>query len=176
MAKAQQTEIYQQAQALGTVLAAQGYRVATAESCTGGWLAKAITDIAGSSQWFDRGFVTYTDAAKQQQLAVADKILTSYGAVSEETVMAMAKGVLRHSDAVLSVAISGIAGPGGGSEEKPVGLVWFAWAKQTAVGEINVVSTAKYFTGDREAIRACAVLFALEGLIQQAQSNDMGDL
>ncbi len=103
--------------------------IATAESCTGGWVAQELTSIAGSSVWFDRGFVTYSNAAKEEMLGVSAEIIKNHGAVSEPVVRAMAEGVLAKSSASISVSISGVAGPGGGSVEKPVGTVWFAWAE-----------------------------------------------
>lgn len=122
-----QKRILELSEKLGKVLVKNNLRCAVAESCTGGGLAAAITDVAGSSQWFDRGFVTYTNGAKEELLAVPTHVLVSEGAVSESTVRAMAEGVIVHSEAQISAAISGIAGPGGGSMEKPVGTVWIAW-------------------------------------------------
>lgn len=116
---------------LGKALGQRGWLAATAESCTGGGVATAITDIAGSSGWFDRGFVTYTNEAKQQMLGVSGESLEQHGAVSEAVVLEMARGALAHSSAAISVAISGIAGPGGATPGKPVGTVWFAWADQS---------------------------------------------
>jgi nicotinamide-nucleotide amidase len=112
---------------LGHCLQRRGWYLATAESCTGGWIAQAMTSIAGSSGWFDRGFVTYSNAAKQELLDVPQETLEQYGAVSEQTVLAMARGVLVHSHAQVAIATSGIAGPGGGSPDKPVGTVWIAY-------------------------------------------------
>ncbi len=132
----------------------------TAESCTGGWIAKVITDIPGSSRWFERGFVTYTNVAKREMLGVSEEVLESYGAVSEQTVQQMASGALAHSHAQLSVAVSGIAGPGGAVPGKPVGTVWFAWADSRGWME----SHRERFRGDREAVRQGAVWVALEGL------------
>lgn len=147
---------------LGQLLLMHNLRCAVAESCTGGGLAAAITDIAGSSQWFDRGFVTYSNEAKQEMLGVPAQMLASEGAVSEAVVRAMAEGTLAASGANLSAAISGIAGPDGGSLEKPVGTVWIAWA-----GDMQVTHAQCYqFTGERVGIRQQAVNAALEGLIQ----------
>jgi nicotinamide-nucleotide amidase len=145
---------------LGTRLGRAGLSVATAESCTGGWVAKLITDIAGSSAWFDRGFVTYSNDAKMEMLGVDPDILRTHGAVSEATVRAMAEGALGRSNARLAVAISGIAGPGGGSAGKPVGTVWFAWAEHGA----ETRSARYHFDGDRDAVRRQAVAEALRGL------------
>ena len=135
---------------------------AVAESCTGGSLAAAITDIPGSSQWFDRGFITYTNESKQQMLGVPEPMIASFGAVSEAVVRAMAEGVLANSRADVSVAISGIAGPGGGSLEKPIGTVWIAWAFNTQPTSAQCF----LFPGDRLAIRQQAVLAGLDGLLQ----------
>ena len=136
--------------------------LATAESCTGGWIAQEITAIPGSSVWFDCGFVTYSNASKQKMLGVSKDALEQNGAVSAEVVAQMAEGALKNSGAHISVATSGIAGPGGGSKEKPVGTVWFAWAEQG-----KSVRTKKYcFDGDRESVRKQAVSVALEGILQ----------
>ncbi|WP_415902038.1 nicotinamide-nucleotide amidase [Neptuniibacter sp. QD29_5] len=136
--------------------------IATAESCTGGWIAQEITAIPGSSAWFDCGFVTYSNASKQRALGVSKDTLEQYGAVSAEVVAEMAEGALNNSGAHLSVATSGIAGPDGGSKEKPVGTVWFAWAEQG-----KPVRAKKYcFEGDRESVRKQAVSVALEGILQ----------
>ncbi|MDQ2696486.1 MAG: nicotinamide-nucleotide amidohydrolase family protein, partial [Pseudomonadota bacterium] len=133
----------------------------TAESCTGGWIAKVITDVAGSSAWFERGFVTYSNAAKAELLGVAEATLGGHGAVSGETVAAMAAGALSYSRADLAVAVSGVAGPDGGSPGKPVGTVWLAWAVRG-----GGCRTRRYvFAGDREAVRRQAVLAALEGIL-----------
>ena len=142
----------------------KGLRLATAESCTGGWIAQAITAIPGSSDIFDCGWVTYSNQAKQRCLGVDQKILEEFGAVSSQTAIAMAEGALQHSSAGISVSTTGIAGPDGGSAEKPVGTVWFAWAKRVGQTEVEL----KIFSGDREAIREQAVVHALDGLIQRA--------
>lgn len=136
--------------------------LATAESCTGGWIAQQLTAIAGSSEWFDCGFVTYSNDSKQQMLGVSENSLIKYGAVSSNVVVEMAEGVLNHSQATMSVATSGIAGPGGGSDDKPVGTVWFAWAQK---GELTR-SEKKCFSGDRESVRKQAVKYALQGILQ----------
>ena len=150
---------------LGNALHAKQRMLATAESCTGGWVAKILTDIPGSSSWFDRGFVTYTNQSKQDMLGVPAVILEKHGAVSEQTVQAMARGGLQHSQADYSLAISGIAGPGGGTEEKPVGLVCFAWAEKREVDAPRVWSAHHIFKGDREAVRRQAVALALQELL-----------
>lgn len=150
---------------LGNILLQRKIRCVVAESCTGGSLSAAITEIPGSSQWFDRGFVTYTNEAKQDILAVSASVILSQGAVSEATVRAMAQGAIAVSDAEVSVAISGIAGPGGGSLEKPVGTVWIAWA-----GDLqSIYAQCYFFKGDRIAIRQQAVQIALEGLIKRCK-------
>lgn len=148
------------AESLGQCLQSKGLMLATAESCTGGWLAKTITDIAGSSQWFDCGFVTYSNQAKERLLGVSAETLAAQGAVSEATVREMVAGALARSRADWAVAISGIAGPGGGTPDKPVGFVCFAWGPRHAV----IRSGCLYLSGDREGIRRQAVLFALRQL------------
>lgn len=150
------------AQRLGEALLQKGWMLSTAESCTGGLVSTTITEIAGSSAWFDCGFVTYSNNAKMQLLDVTEKILQSYGAVSEETAQAMAVGALNHSNANLSVSITGIAGPTGGSPQKPVGMVCFAWATH-----LGVHSSTQHFQGDRQEIRAQAAHYALSGLLTQ---------
>jgi len=155
----EQTEL-RLARQLGELLTAGHWVCAVAESCTGGRLAAAITDIAGSSEWFDRGFITYSNQSKMDMLGVRQENLTANGAVSEEVVYAMAEGALSASTADLTVAISGIAGPGGGSIEKPVGLVWLAWAGRQFKTEVQFY----HFKGDRLTIRSQAVCVALDGL------------
>ena len=152
------------AETAGALLLAAGRRIATAESCTGGWVAKCLTDIAGSSQWFERGYVTYSDLAKEQSIGVAASVIETFGAVSRPTVEQMAAGALHDSGADIAVAITGIAGPDGGSAEKPVGLVWFALAQRTA----PPVAVQQQFAGDREAVRRAAVATALRLLIGAA--------
>lgn len=151
--------ISEAAQALAHALTADGRRIAVAESCTGGWIAKALTDIAGSSAWFACGWVCYSNDAKAEQLGVPAATLQAYGAVSEETVATLAVGALERSGADIALAVSGVAGPGGGSEAKPVGTVCFAWADGTGVR-----TTTQHFAGDRGSIRAQAVVFALAGV------------
>ena len=147
---------------LADALSARGEWLAVAESCTGGLIAAACTERAGSSSWFERGLVTYSNAAKQQLLGVPEAVLTQHGAVSEATVRAMAQGLLARSPVQHSIAVSGIAGPGGGSAEKPVGTVWVAWADaQGAEARLQV------FAGDRAAVRQQAVVAALQGLCQR---------
>ncbi len=155
------------ANSTGQALLQRGWQLAVAESCTGGWVAKVLTDIAGSSQWFDRGFVSYSNAAKQAMLGVQAVTLEDDGAVSERTVIEMANGVLRHSDADVSLAISGIAGPGGGVPGKPVGMVCFAWVAKHGVS----LSETRLFKGDRDAVRSQSVCYALNGLLNVIQTG-----
>ena len=138
--------------------------VATAESCTGGWIAKALTDIAGSSQWFVEGFVTYSDESKLRRLGVSRSVLERHGAVSEAAVRAMAIGALRRTRAQRVVAVTGIAGPGGAVPGKPVGTVWLAWA-QRRVRAVRVAVQLKHFRGNREVVRRKTVRAALQGLL-----------
>ena len=152
---------------VGLALKAQGATVTTAESCTGGWIAKAITDIAGSSAWFERGFVTYSNEAKAQLIGVREETLEAHGAVSEPVVVEMAIGALRAARATYALSVSGIAGPDGGSEDKPVGTVWFGLACATGQG----ITRRECFAGDREAVRRQATAFALQLLWQQFLQN-----
>ncbi len=146
-------------QALADTLLRRQWMLATAESCTGGMVAAACTDLAGSSGWFERGFVTYSNAAKTQMLGVDAQLIASQGAVSEPVARAMAEGALQHSGAQLALAITGVAGPGGGTDAKPVGMVWFAFA-----GPWGVHSAMQHFTGDRAAVRQAAASYALRQL------------
>lgn len=148
------------AAALGRVLLAAGERLVTAESCTGGWVAASVTAIAGSSDWFERGFVTYSNEAKQDLLGVPGATLATHGAVSGETAAAMAEGALRASRATVAVSITGVAGPAGGSAAKPVGTVWFGFARAPG----GTRACRRQFDGDRRAVRAQAVAFALAAL------------
>lgn len=145
---------------IATCLRQQQQRLATAESCTGGWIAKQLTDVPGSSDWFDRGFVTYSNEAKQDMLGVPQPLIEQQGAVSEAVVSAMAAGAIERSRAQWSVAVSGIAGPGGGSDEKPVGLVWLAWGMPDGI----VHTECCHFDGERDEVRQSAVETALQGL------------
>ena len=154
-------ELFELAERVGKVLKAAKRIAVTAESCTGGWVAKVLTDVAGSSAWFERGFVTYSNEAKMENLSVSARVLKAQGAVSEETARQMARGALRASSASVAVAITGIAGPDGGTKEKPVGLVWFGIA--TRVGRVvEVDAQRKRFDGDREAVRRQSVAQALK--------------
>jgi len=147
---------------VGAKLRAKGLMLTTAESCTGGWVAQVVTTIAGSSDWFERGFVTYSDAAKQEMLGVSARTLAVRGAVSEETAREMAIGALAHSRAQVALAITGIAGPGGGSADKPVGTVCFAWTLKSGA----VSAETRQFTGDRESVRRQSVIAALQGVLE----------
>ena len=162
-----ESDLQRLASRLGDCLAARGWMAATAESCTGGGIAAAITDIAGSSAWFDRGFVTYSNAAKQELLGVQAATLARLGAVSEETAGEMASGALGRSAAHVSVAVTGVAGPGGGSVEKPVGTVCFGFATRDG----QVVLRRRLFGGDRAAVRRQTVFAALEGLLALAEGQ-----
>lgn len=145
---------------------ARNWQVSCAESCTGGGIAAAITAIPGSSIWFGAGFVVYSNHHKHQLLGVAESSLAEYGAVSEQVAVEMAVGALRRVGAHIAVAVTGIAGPEGGTVEKPVGTVWFAWATQE-----KTWSTLKQFVGDRQSIRTQSVAVALQGLIDHAKST-----
>jgi nicotinamide-nucleotide amidase len=157
--------LYDLADRVGHKLRAAERRIATAESCTGGWVAKALTDVPGSSHWFECGYVTYSNAAKMRDLGVAARTLDSFGAVSEQTVREMAEGVMRISAATVALAVSGIAGPDGGTPGKPVGLVWFcATARQGAA--IDIIAEEKLFNGDREFVRIRSVEHALRLILR----------
>ncbi|MBU1424222.1 MAG: CinA family protein [Gammaproteobacteria bacterium] len=148
------------AQQVGVALKAHGMTLVTAESCTGGGVAQAVTMISGSSAWFDRGFVTYSNIAKEEMLGVAPDTLEQHGAVSEQTVREMADGALQYSRAQVALSVSGVAGPSGGTPEKPVGMVWFAWATND-----TVQAECHHFPGDRDAVRAKSVQIALQGVL-----------
>jgi nicotinamide-nucleotide amidase len=152
---------------LAAILLRRQATLAVAESCTGGWVAKCLTDLAGSSQWFERGFVTYSNRSKQEMLGVSADTLDSHGAVSEATVREMAAGVLRHSPADLALAISGIAGPGGETPGKPVGTVCFAWVVRAGGRRVET----RHFDGDREAVRRQSVAHALAGLLDVLEQD-----
>jgi nicotinamide-nucleotide amidase len=157
-------ELKRLAARVGRHLLQKQLRAATAESCTGGWIAKALTDIAGSSQWFSEGFVTYSDESKMRRLGVPRAVLRRHGAVSEATARAMARGALRRSQAQVAVAVTGIAGPGGAVPGKPVGTVWLAWATR-AKGAIRIGTALRRFRGDRDQVRRKTVRDALQGLL-----------
>ncbi len=160
------TNAEQLVQKLSAVLLDTGRSVCTAESCTGGLIAKTFTDLAGSSDWFERGFVTYSNAAKSEMLAVPPTIIEDYGAVSEPVAAAMASGALRHSHADYAIAVTGVAGPGGGSAEKPVGTVWIAVATPE-----QLISKLFRFDGDRAAVRDATLNAALELLLDMMDSD-----
>ena len=148
------------AHSLSDALLNSGARVTCVESCTGGWVSKVLTDVPGSSAWFGWGFVTYSSAAKQGALNLSEDILSKHGAVSESAVVSMAKKALDKAGAEFSVAVSGIAGPDGGTEDKPVGTVWFAW-----IGPQTIRAECCHFDGNRESVRRKSVARALEGLL-----------
>ncbi len=160
-------EMMRLSQRLGQALARCGATVTTAESCTGGWVAKALTDVAGSSAWFERGFVTYSNEAKSQMIGVSPETLAAEGAVSEAVVRQMAQGALAAAGANYAVSISGIAGPDGGTPHKPVGTVWFGFA----AADGQVLAFRECFAGDREAVRRQATGYALKTLWQQFLQN-----
>lgn len=151
------------AAALAAELKAHGRRLATAESCTGGWIAKVCTDLAGSSDWFERGYVSYSNDSKQELLGVRPADIHRFGAVSEEVAMAMANGARERAGVDYALSVSGVAGPGGGSPDKPVGTVCFAWAMSDEGGETETL----LFAGDRDDIRRQTVVHALKGLLSR---------
>jgi nicotinamide-nucleotide amidase len=153
------TELVEQ---LAQALKARGLMLATAESCTGGLIAGACTEISGSSDWFERGFVSYSNAAKTELLGVPASLIKTHGAVSEPVALAMASGALRHSHARVALSVTGVAGPTGGSADKPVGIVWFGWATPHGVS-----AECRRFDGDRSRVRAATVRHALAGLLQR---------
>jgi nicotinamide-nucleotide amidase len=150
-------------------LRALGWRLACAESCTGGLLAATCTDLAGSSDWFERGVVSYSNRAKVALLGVPQPLIDAHGAVSEAVARAMVEGIVRSSGADLAVSVTGIAGPAGGTAAKPVGTVWFGFAVRHRDGALEVASEHRRFDGDRAQVRAASVLHALHGLLQRSQ-------
>jgi len=146
---------------VGKALKNKGETLVTAESCTGGWVAQAVTSVAGASDWFERGYVTYSNAAKREELGVSGRTLERHGAVSEQTAREMARGALRRARGTMAVAITGIAGPGGGSPGKPVGMVCFAWAQGR-----KIASETKRFRGSRNSVRRQSVIHALRGVLK----------
>ena len=152
---------------VGQALQKKHLKLAVAESCTGGWVAQVITSIAGSSAWFERGFVVYSNEAKEELLGVSREMLNKFGTVSQQVVVKMAEGALKNSHADISIAITGIAGPDGGSHAKPVGTIWFAWAIQNK----PIQAICRYIDGDRTEIRSQAVAFVLEELICKLNSD-----
>lgn len=172
LAVASEAELAAQVAALAAACESSGLQVAVAESCTGGWLAKLCTDRAGSSVWFERGLVVYSNAAKTDLAGVPTALIEEYGAVSEAVALALVQGLIDRTPAALAVGITGIAGPGGGSESKPVGLVWIAWQRRG----MSALAREFRFKGERGAVRAQAVSAALQGLLAQAsgQAPDVG--
>jgi len=162
---AKDSDLTRLAARLGRRLAAAGHTLTTAESCTGGWISKAVTDIAGSSQWFNEGFVTYSNDSKHERLGVPMSVLRKHGAVSEATARAMAARALRGARADVAVAVTGIAGPGGAVPGKPVGTVWLAWARRSG-RKVQVVVQLRHFRGNRDAVRRKTVRAALLGLMR----------
>ena len=160
-----QTEIFDLAQSLGHALEVKQWLLVTAESCTGGGIAQAVTAVAGSSQWFDRGFVTYTNQSKREMLGVSGPTLESYGAVSEPVVKEMTEGALKFSHAQVAISVSGIAGPSGGTVQKPVGTVCFGWGVKGQALHTQTLC----FDGDRESVRSQAIIFALQQLLTLVQ-------
>lgn len=154
-------QIFTLAERTGRLLARHKILLVTAESCTGGWIAEAVTAVAGSSAWFERGFVSYSNQAKQDMLGVPANTLKQHGAVSEEVVLEMARGAIQYSKGHISIAVSGVAGPDGGTAEKPVGTVWIGWGQKLGHAEAECF----LFRGDRQAIREQTVIRALQGLI-----------
>jgi nicotinamide-nucleotide amidase len=150
---------------LGEAARLQRHMLVTAESCTGGWIAKTLTDIAGSSAWFECGMAAYSYEAKQALLSVRPQTLEQFGAVSRETVIEMVSGALANTGATLAVAVTGIAGPGGGTEDKPVGTVWIAWKRRNGYPDARRYQ----FDGDREAVRRQTVAAALQGMLVLAR-------
>ena len=155
-------ELHELAAEVGRVLAAQQLKLATVESCTGGWIGQSLTAVTGSSAWYERGFVTYSNASKVELVGVPAEVISRAGAVSEPVVRAMARGALFHSPADLALAVTGIAGPDGGSTDKPIGTVWLSW-----IGRTGTERAEQYlFSGDRETVRRQSVIEALSGLIR----------
>ena len=160
-------ELNQLAAQVGAALKSRGLMLASAESCTGGWVGEVVTSVPGSSHWYDRGFITYTNESKQEMLGVAAQTLAEFGAVSEQTVREMAAGALKHSRAHITLAISGIAGPGGATPSKPVGTVCMAWATRSGAGLSQMI----HFQGDRTAVRRQAVVAALQGVLRMVEGE-----
>lgn len=168
MAEVTDSPLYDLAARVGSALRSRRGLIVTAESCTGGWIAKVMTDVPGSSGWFDGGFVTYSNRAKQALLGVPPATLAAYGAVSAETVAAMAAGALARSRATVVVAVSGIAGPDGGSPDKPVGTVYLTWVVRNGPTHTE----RQQFVGDREAVRRQTVAVALQGILDILAADD----
>lgn len=167
MSEIEQRQLEAQAQNVGERLADRGWSMVTAESCTGGWIAQAATAISGSSAWFDRGFVTYSNRSKMEALGVAESTLLKHGAVSAEVAEEMARGALAAAQVEIAVAVTGIAGPDGGSVDKPVGTVCFGWC----IENTEPVSRTLCFAGDRRSIRAQTVAVAFDGLLELLEAS-----
>ena len=155
-------QLYRLAERVGEALKRKGWLLASAESCTGGWIGEAVTAVSGSSDWFERGFITYSNAAKQEMLGVLKATLEAHGAVSEPVVLEMAAGALANSHATIAVSVSGVAGPTGGTATKPVGMVCIGWC----VRDSAPFAVTRQFAGDREAVRRQSVVTALEGVLE----------
>jgi len=159
-------ELHELTSAVAAAFSQRGWTLAVAESCTGGMLAASLTDLAGSSQWFERGYVTYSNAAKTACLQVSPMLIEAEGAVSEAVANAMVSGAQISSGVTAAISITGIAGPGGGTEKKPVGTVCFGWAIERVDASNHITTTTAHFSGNRQSIRQQAVVFALRGLLQ----------
>jgi nicotinamide-nucleotide amidase len=159
-------ELNQLTSAVAAAFSQRGWTLAVAESCTGGLLAASLTDLAGSSQWFERGYVTYSNAAKAACLQVSPMLIEAEGAVSEAVASAMVLGAQLSSGVTAAISITGIAGPGGGTPDKPIGTVCFGWAIERADASNHITTTTAHFLGDRQSVRQQAVVFALRGLLQ----------
>lgn len=155
------SRLFDLAAQVGQALKAKGWMLVTAESCTGGWVGEAVTMVSGSSEWFERGFITYTNVAKQEMLGVKAATLEAYGAVSEQTVREMVAGALANSHGHVAVAVSGVAGPTGGTPAKPVGTVCLAWG----IRGVEPTAVTRHYAGDREAVRRQSVVEVLEGVL-----------
>ena len=164
-------QLYDLAADIGQALKARGWMLATAESCTGGWIGQCVTMVPGSSEWFERGFITYTNAAKIEMLGVRQVTLQAHGAVSEQTVREMADGALQRSHAQVAVSVSGVAGPGGGTPDKPVGMVCLGWAVRDGTCRTRTLG----LDGDRDAIRRQSVIAALEGVRELALAGRVNE-
>ena len=162
---ASDSELEQVAREVGNYLLASKRALVTAESCTGGWIGKVLTDIPGSSSWFSGGAIVYSNQLKQQLLGVSSQTLAAHGAVSEATVREMAEGAVTRLSGDITCAVSGIAGPDGGTADKPVGTVWFAWSRLIE-NRLETLAERKVFAGDRESVRRQTVLFALQRVLQ----------
>jgi nicotinamide-nucleotide amidase len=159
--------LYELAEQVGIALKARALTLATAESCTGGWIGVAVTAVPGSSEWYERGFITYTNVAKREMLGVSAETLEKFGAVSEQTVIAMVAGALANSHAQVAVAVSGVAGPSGGTRDKPVGTVCIGWG----IGAGEPMAETRRFDGDRDTVRRKSVEHALAGLLRLLEQN-----